>query len=186
MTYTCTCGDTYTETIAKIEKHSYNAVETAPTCTKQGYTTYTCECGDSYIADYVDATGHSYTATVTAPTCTTKGYTTYICQCGDSYVSNYVDMLAHSYSTIVIDPTCTQNGHTVYTCVCGYNYTKTISAKDHNFNGSTCRDCGYDKAGDCTCNCHKSGIMGIIWKIINFFNKLLRKNQLCNCGVAHY
>ena len=60
MTYTCACGDTYTETIAKTTEHTYNTVVTAPNCTEKGYTTYTCECGDTYVADYVDATGHNY------------------------------------------------------------------------------------------------------------------------------
>jgi hypothetical protein len=41
--------------------HSYEAVVTAPTCIKAGYTTYTCDCGDSYVADEVAATGaHNY------------------------------------------------------------------------------------------------------------------------------
>lgn len=58
MTYTCSCGDTYTETIDKVAEHNHNAVVTAPTCTEQGYTTYTCECGDSYVDDYVPEKGH--------------------------------------------------------------------------------------------------------------------------------
>ena len=41
-------------------------------------------------------------------------------------------------------------------------------------------------AENCSCNCHKGGIMGFFWKIINFFNKLLKNNQQCKCGVAHY
>ena len=57
MTYTCSCGDTYTETIETIA-HSYNAVVTAPTCTADGYTTYTCSCGDTYTGDEVAALGH--------------------------------------------------------------------------------------------------------------------------------
>lgn len=38
----------------------------------------------------------------------------------------------------------------------------------------------------CSCNCHKSGIMGLIWKIINFFYKIFGMNKTCACGVAHY
>ena len=59
MTYTCTCGDTYTETIEKLAEHNHQAVITSPTCTEQGYTTYICECGDTYVDDYVDATSHA-------------------------------------------------------------------------------------------------------------------------------
>ena len=59
MTYTCTCGDTYTEIVEKTSDHNHEAVITTPTCTEQGYTTYTCECGDNYVDDYVNATGHA-------------------------------------------------------------------------------------------------------------------------------
>lgn len=34
--------------------------------------------------------------------------------------------------------------------------------------------------------CHKSGFMGFIWKIINFFSKLFGTNSVCECGMAHY
>ena len=56
-TYTCACGDSYTEAIEALG-HKYEAVVTAPTCTTAGYTTYTCaNCGDTYKADEVPATG---------------------------------------------------------------------------------------------------------------------------------
>ena len=41
-------------------KHNYSKKVTAPTCTKDGYTTYTCSCGDSYTDDETKAIGHSY------------------------------------------------------------------------------------------------------------------------------
>ena len=42
-------------------QHNYNAVVTAPTCTKGGYTTYTCTlCNDVYTGNNTPATGHSY------------------------------------------------------------------------------------------------------------------------------
>ena len=58
MTYTCECGDTYTESIPKLEEHTYKSVITPPTCTTPGYTTYTCECGDSYVDNYVNTVNH--------------------------------------------------------------------------------------------------------------------------------
>lgn len=39
---------------------------------------------------------------------------------------------------------------------------------------------------DCTCNCHKTGFAGFIWKILNFIYKLFRINQECICGKIHY
>jgi len=62
MTYAALVNGNNTVTSESIwaqwHKHEYVAVVTAPTCTKQGYTTYTCSCGDEYIDDYVDALGH--------------------------------------------------------------------------------------------------------------------------------
>lgn len=44
-----------------------------------------------------------------------------------------------------------------------------------------------DKPADnCSCNCHKSGFMGFIWKILRFFYKLFKTNPVCACGIAHY
>ena len=59
-TFTCiVCKDTKTEKLPKLEHtHNYTQEITAPTCTKDGYTTYTCACGDSYVSDYV-AGGHT-------------------------------------------------------------------------------------------------------------------------------
>ena len=58
ITYTCNCGDTYTESITKTTEHTYNTIVTAPTCENQGFTTYTCACGDSYVADYTATVAH--------------------------------------------------------------------------------------------------------------------------------
>lgn len=38
----------------------------------------------------------------------------------------------------------------------------------------------------CSCNCHKNGFMGFIWKIILFFNKFFKTNKECACGITHY
>ncbi|MGN0447438.1 MAG: CotH kinase family protein [Acutalibacteraceae bacterium] len=34
--------------------------------------------------------------------------------------------------------------------------------------------------------CHKGGIEGFFWKIINIFNKLFGINKVCECGIKHY
>ena len=53
--YTCSCGSTYTETIAKLG-HDYKTTVVAPTLTDDGYTMYECSrCHDSYKADIVPA-----------------------------------------------------------------------------------------------------------------------------------
>ena len=186
-TYTCECGDKYIDNYKNAKGHIHTAKVTTPaTHLKEGVKTYTCYCGDRYTEVIEKIAEHSYDAVVTAPTCTAEGYTTHTCECGDSYIDDITDVLDHSYTTIIIEPTCTQNGHTVYTCGCGHNYTENIPAKGHNFSGSACTESSYDKADECSCNCHKGGIAGLIFKIILFFQKLFRTNDVCSCGARHY
>ncbi len=57
-TFTCTCGDVYTETIDKIAKHTYTSeVLEEVQCEKDGKVVYVCECGDSYT-EKIPALGH--------------------------------------------------------------------------------------------------------------------------------
>lgn len=59
-TFSCDCGDTYTETIETVG-HEYTDEIIAPTCTTKGYTTHACKiCGDAYTDTEVSATNHSY------------------------------------------------------------------------------------------------------------------------------
>ena len=93
----------------------------------------------------------------------------------------------HSYESVITLPTCTESGTTTYTCACGDSYTETLEPTGHTFDGSVCTACGYDKADECDCRCHNDSFFAkLIWNIINFFNRLLRKNQECNCGITHY
>ncbi|MBR5515466.1 MAG: SH3 domain-containing protein, partial [Clostridia bacterium] len=113
LTYTCSCGASYTESIPATG-HNYASAVTQPTCTDKGYTTYTCiACGTSYKADEVAALGHKYSSAVTNATCTDKGYTTFTCTaCGSSYKGNETAALGHSYGSwyTVVEPTTTSVG----------------------------------------------------------------------------
>lgn len=60
-TYTCTCGDSYTEDIDKLD-HKYTSKTVKATCTTKGYTVYTCACGQSYKDEETKATGHNWGA----------------------------------------------------------------------------------------------------------------------------
>ncbi|MCD8365883.1 MAG: glycosyl hydrolase 53 family protein [Clostridiales bacterium] len=114
--------------------HNHEAVVTAPTCTKKGYTTYTCSaCGDSYTADETDATGHTAGEAVAenniAATCTETGSydsVVYCTVCNEelSRETVMVPATGHSYeATKVVAPTYADQGYTVYTCsVCGDSY----------------------------------------------------------------
>ncbi len=146
-------------------EHSHtSSVTKAPTCTEQGTKIFTCSCGDSYT-ETIPSTGHSHNKVVTAPTCTAKGYTTYSCSCGDSYVADYVNAKGHKDDNK--DYKC-DNG-------CGHEFQKPAEPEVPSA-----------PSENCSCNCHKGGFMGFIWKIINFFQKLFKINPVCACGAAHY
>lgn len=54
MTYTCTCGASYTESIPA-KGHSYEVSVVPPTLTEKGYTLHKCSvCGDSFKDNYID------------------------------------------------------------------------------------------------------------------------------------
>lgn len=54
MTYTCECGDSYTEVI-KATGHKYVETIVAPTTTEQGYTLHKCSvCGHEYKDNFTD------------------------------------------------------------------------------------------------------------------------------------
>lgn len=42
-----------------------------------------------------------------------------------------------------------------------------------------------DSGNDCSCGCHVTGIKNIIFRIINFFQKLFGLNKICACGAVH-
>ena len=138
---------------------------------------------------------HKYNAVVTDPTCTEQGYTTYTCECGDSYIDDYVDVLGHTEETIsAVEPTCTEAGLTegAKCSVCDETLIKqeTVSASDHadNDNNGYCDACDelLDPTVECEHNCHKEGLLGFFWRLINFINKIFKTNQYCECGVTHY
>ena len=153
-TYTCVCGDTYTETIAALG-HKYEAVVTAPTCTEGGYTTQTCaNCGDSYVSDKVAALGHDYQIESKSATCTEAGFVTYTCACGDTYTET-VAALGHKHEAVVTAPTCTEGGYTTYTCACGDSYVADETpALGHSYKVVTVdATCTTDGSVTKTCAC---------------------------------
>ena len=105
------------------------------------------------------------------------------------FVGEFEDTHKHSYTDVTVNPTCTEAGTITYTCSCSDSYTETIPATGHSFaeGQSKCSNCDYNKADSCGCKCHKSGIAKIIFKIVLIFQKIFRKNRICEgCGVYHY
>ena len=94
--YIQTVTDTYNYVVDEwvCTNHCYESVETAPSCTEDGYVTYTCKvCGDDYVViNENTATDHNYDSVVTPPTCSEEGYTTHTClNCGDSFIDSKVE-----------------------------------------------------------------------------------------------
>lgn len=161
-TYTCSCGETYTESIARVN-HNYKTTQISATCTTDGYIRYSCSlCNDTYMDGRVNALGHDYADTVVTPTCTKGGYTKHTCtRCGTSYNDSVTNAIEHSYENSVIKPTCVANGYTKHVCSgCGTSYTDTVTnATGHTYaftsdtatctsNGTkteTCTQCGDKK-----------------------------------------
>ena len=58
--FTCTCGESYTESITK-KPHSYTDTVQQPDCVNGGYTTHTCSvCQDSFVDSATSELGHDY------------------------------------------------------------------------------------------------------------------------------
>ena len=154
LTYTCACGDSYTEATEPIG-HSYELTETkASTCTETGENVYTCQnCSDSY-AEKADALGHDYRSEITeSPTCTEMGEMTYTCaHCQDSY-TKLIFALGHSYT----DGACT---------VCGAS--ESVDApEDIPVDEPDIPTAGEEEPEE------KLGFFARIWQaIVNFFNKI--------------
>ena len=131
---------------------------------------------------------HKYDWKVTnQATCNAPGEKVGTCVCGN--ISKIViPVKEHEISTQVLkQPTCVESGLEILSCMnCDYTETKNVLAKGHNYKEGICSDCGDKKTENCSCNCHKTGFMSFIWKILRFFYKLFGMNKVCGCGVAHY
>lgn len=99
---------------------------------------------------------------------------------------NYKLSKDHKYTANIVKVTCTSDGIRTYNCSCGDSYTETIKATGHDFEGTICKNCDYDKTQDCSCNCHAGGIKKFFFKFLLFFQKIFKKNKECKCGVYHY
>ncbi len=174
------CGEVITaQTVVAALGHNYSAVVTAPTCTKDGYTTYTCTvCKFSYVGDYVGALGHTPADAVTenevASTCTKQGSYDEVVYCSvcDEELSREtksIDKLPHTPADAVTEnevaSTCTKQGsydEVVYCSVCDEELsreTKSIDKLPHtpanavkeNEVASTCTKQGsYDEVVYCS------------------------------------
>ncbi len=98
----------------------------------------------------------------------------------------------HTFTNAVTTaPTCLETGVMTYTCTgCGTSYTEEIKATGHTDrdNDNYCDDCGTEiNHIDCSHICHSTNkFKQFIWKILNFFNKLFKLSEKCECGKMHW
>ena len=165
-THSCSCGYSFTETIAALG-HNYTSNVVKPTATERGYTDHTCtRCGDSYRDQYTQPTGsetthtHSYKSSITKEaTCTTDGVRTYVCDCGDKYTEP-IKATGHNYNAVKTEPTCTERGYTTHICSkCGDSYVDNyVAAKGHTYDaGKVTKAATCSAEGIRTYTCTKCG-----------------------------
>ena len=132
-TFTCDCGDTYTESIPATG-HNFGSYTYNNDATENSDGTETAKCSDCEEKDTRTAAGtklahtHSYSAKVTKEaTCSEVGVTTYTCSCGDSYTES-IPTTGHSFGDYVYNNDATKDADgtkTRYCSVCGTSETVT-------------------------------------------------------------
>ncbi len=150
-TFTCGCGDIYTESIPATG-HKLKLVSQANTCTSAGFEYYICDNCGNMIGDteYLPKLGHDYKSTVkTAATCTQAGEKLYDCsRCEVSYTEE-IPATGHSFGEWVQTkaPTCTATGTERRDCKnCDEYETRDVAVTAHDWED----DYTVDKAATCT------------------------------------
>ncbi len=124
-TYTCSCGDKYTEEIAALGHQPVTDPRVEPTETEEGKTegSHCSVCGEILKEqETIPATGkpgehhHSYESEVTKEaTCTEEGIRTYRCECGETYTEQ-IAQLEHLYVEKYIPATVKDSGKVQKIC----------------------------------------------------------------------
>lgn len=186
----------------RVEEKEANVVKTnvPSTCTKQGEDIYTATVNFEN-QDYtnvkkvpLDLLEHKYD---TEPTWRWDGhqaYAVFTCSVGgETY-----EVKAEMKNEVSKAATCADEGEQSFTATVSMNgkqytdkRTLTIPVTNEHTdkdNNGVCEVCGktFDPSKTCSHICHKDGFLGLIWKIINFFNRIFKTNPTCSCGAAHY
>ncbi len=190
------CNATVTEEIedSKLPHTFINYIyDNNATCTADG--TKTAKCENCNATDTITAEKtmleHNFSDSWTIDkdaTCTEEGIKSHHCKdCTATKDETVLNKLAHIYVADVTEATCYDDGKIVYTCSCGDTYSKNLYATGHidSDNDNICDECEEKLKEDCDCNCHKSGFIGFIWKILSFFYKLFGMNKTCGCFINH-
>ncbi len=165
--FTCSCGDSYSEAVAKLNHTEAIDASIAPTCTTDGKTEgkHCSVCNEVILAQQtVPATGHTEKILpAVEPTCTTDGKTEgkQCSVCSEIIVEQKsIDAEGHKYTPVVTAPTCIKGGFTTYTCsVCNDSYVADkVDANGHTEKtlpavSATCTEGGLTEGKQCSvCN----------------------------------
>ncbi len=115
MTYTCSCGDSYTEPYPKLEHQYEKEITREATCAEEGEMTYTCTlCGDTYTEPIAKVEHTPGAAQVTKEaTCTEEGEKTVQCTvCGEEISTETTPVKEHQAgeSKVTVEPTLFKKG----------------------------------------------------------------------------
>ncbi len=203
-TFTCsTCGNKYTESIALTSHTEVIDKAVAATCTATGKTegSHCSVCKKVIKAqETVAMKAHTVVTDKAVPaTCTATGKTEGIhCSVCNKVIKaqTVTEKTGHSFTTWFPfkEATCTEKGSQYALCEgCGEYKERETDLKAHeDLDGDgSCDGCkenidGGHENKNCSCNCHKSGLMNLIFKIILFIQKIFGTNKTCACGAAHY
>ena len=140
-TYTCDCGDEYTDNVVAALDHDMIVDEAvAPTCTETGLTegSHCSRCDYKVEQQVVAALDHDMIIDAAkAPTCTETGLTegSHCSRCDYKVEQQVVAANGHRYGNLnVISATCTENGYIIIECGdCGGSWDSRYDqeAKDY-------------------------------------------------------
>lgn len=153
VTYTCSCGDSYSEEIAK-KAHIPGewTIKIAATEEENGLEVKTCSvCGTETDSRAIDKLPHvhNYTIDRKEATCTVDGYEKGTCTCGDT-INTVLPAIGHNYQEKEkIAATCDAKGSVTYECAnCSDIYTVDLQQLTHEYTppvtfAPTCTKEGY-------------------------------------------
>ena len=158
-TYTCSCGDSYTEEVAALG-HDMVAVDgKAATCTEAGYTPYTdCSRCDHTVGKEVIPAGHTIKqGEAQTKTCTQDGWEAYEYCTECDYTTKVVIPAGHVIEQGAAQTkTCTQDGWEAYEYCTECDYTtKVVIPAGHTLiqveaKTPTCTEVGHEAYEKCS------------------------------------
>ena len=194
---------------AECTHKDYAVTVVAPTCHSLGYTLHVCKnCNYAYRTDEKSATNdHAWGRWYEKGAASCMEYRMHERSClNEGCYEKQIEIMRDadgnalygSHYVIVIegqDATCISDGYTDYErCVlCGQiTEAEVIPATGHidnNKNGN-CDTCNYvinPSIGKCDCLCHNDSFFGkLLYNFVNFFWKLFKIQQGCECGAQHW